>query len=586
MLPVTLSGLTVTLKYTDRDYASMRTDFLALAASVAPDWTDQSAHDPGVAIGEATCGVGEVLAYYEERLGSNAFLSLCQDLESASLIAQMLGYAPAGRACASVNETVVTNAAGTIPRGWAIESETIGDEEKVRFECAENTVISGAGSWPVLFVQGRSYTDLNIGTSTGKPGQRFRVPYRPLARNLDGTSTLRIEVEETPANWVLWPLVSSPKGFRTLGPTDRGFLLTEGDTDAYINFGDGVSGMIPPAGTQNIRASLRIGGGVSGNLVGRGSLKKPVSALAFVASFTNAVQPSGGSEKETLEELKVNIPLAQRTNDRLVAYTDAAGLLADAGLGIAKVRAVQGRNACEIVVRIAATGPNPVPTGWWAPATRTGLGLLGGAGAYLDSKKIGPMSLVMRGAVAAYVRLELRVWVLPNYSRSAVYRAVETALRELLVSPERDYGEVFDQSAVWTVARMVEGVDRVSLLRCDRSPRARFVSGSDKAIFSTYRASDQVQDETWSVRFIDAYQYQVRGTKSGIQSSIGYANGSEFSTDSGTLRFRVATYGGAGVLQGTTYNIRTSEKVCDVPVLGDEMVTESGITLDLVGGLA
>ncbi len=92
-----------------------------------------------------------------------------------------------------------------------------------------------------------------------------------------------------------------------------------------LTFGDGVNGMIPVAGTRVVATGYRVGGGAIGN-VASGTITKLKTALPQVESVTNLRTAAGGSDAETLDQVKLRAPQLLRTRDRAVASDDFADL--------------------------------------------------------------------------------------------------------------------------------------------------------------------------------------------------------------------------------------------------------------------
>lgn len=102
---------------------------------------------------------------------------------------------------------------------------------------------------------------------------------------------------------------------------------TESDGIAYLRFGNGMQGEKPVAGAAFL-ATYRIGNGVAGN-IGALSLAHLVTNdasvignLSGLASCWNPLPAAGGTEPETIEEVKQFAPVAFRTQERMVVPAD------------------------------------------------------------------------------------------------------------------------------------------------------------------------------------------------------------------------------------------------------------------------
>jgi predicted phage baseplate assembly protein len=98
----------------------------------------------------------------------------------------------------------------------------------------------------------------------------------------------------------------------------------------YVNFGDGVSGAIP-VNFSEIRVLYTIGGGVLGNVTTGilttidsvpGYSTNDVIALQALVTVTNDSVAVGGSDPESLAQIRYAAPLTLRANTRAVTLED------------------------------------------------------------------------------------------------------------------------------------------------------------------------------------------------------------------------------------------------------------------------
>lgn len=166
--------------------------------------------------------------------------------------------------------------------------------------------------------QGRTITEDPLGSSTGVPSQRFET-----ARDYFLAGTMEITV-----NGTAWQQVEN---FLASQPADLHYTVEVGDNDrATVVFGDGVSGRVPPAGTNNIVATYRYGAEDDGN-VGAGTVTVDKTGLSYISSVTNPRPAVGwklgeGATAETLEQAKVNGPRTLRVRDVALGPDDVEAL--------------------------------------------------------------------------------------------------------------------------------------------------------------------------------------------------------------------------------------------------------------------
>lgn len=161
-----------------------------------------------------------------------------------------------------------------------------------------------------------------LGTSAGRPNQTFKLKRAPvLIKPKTGEPDVTIElVDAAGTRRETWE--RGIDFFGAVRDTQRYLLDPETGT---LTFGDGVNGMIPVAGTRIVATGYRVGGGLVGN-VASGTITKLKTALPQVASVTNLRAAAGGSNAETLDQVKLRAPQLLRTRDRAVASDDFADL--------------------------------------------------------------------------------------------------------------------------------------------------------------------------------------------------------------------------------------------------------------------
>jgi hypothetical protein len=180
-----------------------------------------------------------------------------------------------------------------------------------------------------------------LGSGTGKPNQIFRTARKPILKGQilevleptppTSTERDRIEREEGPLAirvmaatqagrvqaWVRWHEMPN---FESSGPRDRHYILNR--ESGEVRFGDGVSGLVPPALTSGIRMmSYSTGGGVAGNRPAR-SIVQLRTAISYVERVTNFAVADGGADVETVATVLDRVPRELRHGGRAVTAED------------------------------------------------------------------------------------------------------------------------------------------------------------------------------------------------------------------------------------------------------------------------
>ncbi len=178
-----------------------------------------------------------------------------------------------------------------------------------------------------------------IGRSDGHPGQVFGTRRAPVAPRRPDEKVVVTGPDGTDE----WTEV---RDFARSGPDDRHF--TWDDASGQIRFGPAVRqpsgevrrfGAVPPEGSLISVTAYRVGGGAAGN-VGARTLTAVRTPLPYVTTVTNLKAATGGSDPETVDEVKARAPLTIRTGRRAVTAEDFEQLTLESSPRIARVRCV------------------------------------------------------------------------------------------------------------------------------------------------------------------------------------------------------------------------------------------------------
>ena len=186
-------------------------------------------------------------------------------------------------------------------------------------------------------------------SSDGTPNQEFTVPNTPVLLNSLVTDEAvfpdpnRFEVWEGDpgapfgnATGTLWRRVET---LTAAGPTEQVYSLrSDSQGRVIVEFGDNVNGAIPPLGSSNFNVIFRIGGGAIGNIE-IGAIDTAITGraglLGVTIPVTNVDRGSGGAERESLDEIRINAPAFFRTKDTATTEQDydSLALFSQAGQG-------------------------------------------------------------------------------------------------------------------------------------------------------------------------------------------------------------------------------------------------------------
>jgi len=353
-----VSSIPVSIDYTGRDYYSLREALIARIQERVPDWTAADPADFGVALVEAFAYLGDVVSYYIDRTANEAFLQTAVQRSSLLNIAQTFGYIPAGYRQASLTLTFSNSSDGivTIPAGSVISGDvTVGDAViTVYFTTTEAAVIpaivgESPGTDSVIATEGKSIIliaeDVNtygelIGTSDGIPDMSFELSQTPV---VDNSIEIYVQDGDVYSKW------TQVQHLIDYGPTDLVYaVFTDDNNVVSINFGDGVSGVIPTSYSE-IRAKYTVGGGALGNVPTdtvvtinsiTGLSEAQVTALQADVTVTNSTVGVGGADPESNDQIRLSAPAALKSGNRAVTLKDFSDIaVAVSGVGKANATA-------------------------------------------------------------------------------------------------------------------------------------------------------------------------------------------------------------------------------------------------------
>ena len=262
---------------------------------------------------------------------------------------------------------------------------------------------------------------------------------------------------------------------------DRNFVVeTESDGRAFLRFGDDQHGMRPKPGTA-FTADYRVGNGPSGN-VGAGALYHIVSPDSGITSVRNPMPAQGGTDPESMEDVRQRAPSAFRTQERAVTEADYAEVMARPEL-------------TERFSRVQEAAATFRWTGSWHTVFLT-IDRLGGLevdadfkksiGAHVDRFRMAGHDLEINQPHFVSLEIEMHVCVASDYFRSDVKATLLDLFsnrilpdgRRGLFHPDRfSFGQTVYLSPLYAAAQAVPGVASVHITTfkrqgsTDTSPR-------------------------------------------------------------------------------------------------------------------
>jgi hypothetical protein len=301
--------------YTDKDFDSLRLRLQNLVRSVFPDWTDFNVASFGNMLLELFAFVGDLLAFYQDNQARESRIATATQRKNLIALTKLLGFRPAGARAATTDVVIalaaIPAAPVTIRSGTRVRTASVTDP--AIFQLLDDVTLPAGASPPTATgTVEHSESQEELFASSGLPNQEVGLPTTPF---LDGSADV------SAGNGTY----TEVQNFLGSGAADRHFTVVVDQNDrATVRFGNGVNGVIP-SGTITVR--YKTGGGAKGN-VNAGTLTKldgsftddngaPVSV-----TVTNPQPASGGSDRQTVAQIKVLAPESIRVLNRTVSRED------------------------------------------------------------------------------------------------------------------------------------------------------------------------------------------------------------------------------------------------------------------------
>lgn len=435
--------------YANRDYATIRSDLLARASRVLPEWTDRDPGDFGMLMIDLWAYSADVMHYYIDRAAREAFLSTATQRESLLALADLFDYTPSKRTRSS-GTVVVANSNSTavsVPRYTNFVVEYDGTKYNAYNDSAVSVSASSTanvGVYEGTFISGEVLTS----SSSGLTGQSYTLRYSGVVPD-----TVTLQVLEDGTNAKTYRKVNALSEY---GSGDRVYVLAE-SADGYsiVRFGNGVSGYIPPT-NSTIRVSYGTSNGSKGNFTANSVLgfsSSPSTHLSVISStaFT------GGQDDESIASLKQTVPSAISTQDRAVTLDDFINL-AKKVPSVTKAHAEYSSGVVTVYPHVDRSSDYLTTTDTSQTVDANTLGAA--VQDYLRPRALLGVTVNSAPSISwTKVDISATVNVNERYIRSWVEADVESALDELFKFDNVTFGQRLTLGQVYRTILDVEGVD-------------------------------------------------------------------------------------------------------------------------------
>lgn len=460
--------MSTAIDYTSRDFDSISSSLLSRIPLYLPEWTNLSASDFGVVLIELFATLGDMINFYIDRVGNEAFIDTAVLRQSVLRIAAMLDYQVAQQTAAQCDIlfTLTSAASGvTIPKGTPVLTAAPADgSAPVRFETDEDLAIASlGGTGTVSATEGTTITDELVSQSDGTANQMYQI-FNP---HVIGDSLLIEVADGIGGAFSSWQLVQN---FVDAPPGGAAYKIVVDENDVLtVQFSDGLIAKIPPIGAI-IRATYRYGVGAAGN-VGVGTVNILGVSNANVLSSINTSAATGGGDSETIDSIQQAAPFGRQTQNRAVSLADFANLALTVD-GVAKASAL-AEVWTSVMLVIAPVGGGVASAALKSNVLQSFVGknLLGSTITMVDP---------------SYVNADLSVTINVNeaYVQAFVLSNVQQVLEDFFSFDNVSIGQTITPSQIYKIIHSVAGVDSATITLMVRSDAGSHTGVNDIVCFS------------------------------------------------------------------------------------------------------
>ena len=450
--------------YASRTYSTIRQDLLNRASFVAPDWTDRDPSDFGMLFVDLWSYMGDIMNYYIDRAGREAFITTATQRESLLAYANMFGYRPSGRV-SSTATVYISNSSTASANSYIVnvgdKLSAVSNNTTYNFYATSSTTVYPGQTAAVSVKEGTRVIDEVVASSAnGLPNQTYVLS----SSNADmSTISMSVTEEGVATTWVRYDTVQD------IPQNSRGFsVLLAASGKVQINFGNRINGFIPPSGST-ITASYTKSSGVDGN-IGSNLITTITSTAPSYITIASSTSATGGTNGETAETLKSNITSYIRTQDRAVTLKDYEDITSSVN-GVYKAVATYtpGSGSASGGASVILYGLPYVSDFLTLEATNTYSITVPSALRTDIVNRITPRSMLGVTPIAATSitldKLDIiaSVKVSDGFVNSAVASNVTNAIDGLLSFDNTDFGKQIRKSDVYKAVMALNGVDYIEI---------------------------------------------------------------------------------------------------------------------------
>jgi uncharacterized phage protein gp47/JayE len=449
--------------YLDRSYEQIKNSVISRLVKNTPELTDHSESNILIVIVSLFAGIGEMINYYIDNMAREAFLGTAQKYSSVIKLVKLIDYRAKARWYPSVdllftsrigNVITATTAPIFIAKGTQV-SDVNGN---VFTTLADRTIAVGQSGVFVPAAQYEENLNQTIGTSNGTANQQFQLPDDYVH------NTMKVVIAST--QWSLYTSLGQ------MGPATNGFIIDiDENGNCFMIFGDGVNGAIPANG-ENIVGSYWTTAGSRANSQPN-TITTIITTVSVPVSYTLTVNNPdyavGGTDFESIDEIRDRAPRSIRTLDRAVSYQDYIDVpLQVPGVGSAEVSWCCGKYIDLYIV----------------PNTRgsSTIALIDVVQDYIDCRKMVGTLVSTKASGITKIWIKGKIYGKPLYTQDQIAIPSINALDDEFGFSKIQINRSFAVSDITRVLENLEQVDKVEIEQVRILPFARPLEGTNSVL--------------------------------------------------------------------------------------------------------
>lgn len=478
-----MSELTNTwIGYFDRTYEQAKEAITARLGIEAPELSDHTESNPLIIILDVFLAIAELMHYYIDNVAREVYLHSARKYRTAQLIARLFNYRLRGVSSSSV--TVVFTSAEPVTEPLRIPINTVLLSEDIQF-LTQSTVIIPVGRTEVEVTAVQQTASELEYTSTGNPTQIVEIS--PDAVDL----SLSVFVAGVQYEFKSDLFLSSPTDLHYTTELNSTGVLT-------LVFGNGVNGIIPAIDSLVVVqyfTSLGVLGNVPANEIT--AIETQIES-EFALSITNPQQATGGSDIETLDELKRAIPASIRTRNRAVTEGD----FKDIAEGVAGVSQAFVDYDCgaEVDLYIVPSG-NGDATDVLIESVRS---------AFYEETRLVLMDINILAAGRIAALIEVNISVLSVYNRATVLDEVRANIASFLSSDNQQISGSVRVGDIYQIIENTEGVDYCDVVLLSTIPEETIRSGARTLDWDRQLLQGSTIQTNWTITMTTPTEFTLR----------------------------------------------------------------------------